>query len=157
MTAIETTGSGLLAALKQTWADSAATPELPDVVSRDRHRPVSSAFHIDANGATLAPTTGSKAARPNKANTRPSTSAPAHRRPDLFVSGECLAEGPRQTLQTVLPETVHSLAHVRGVKATSRGGKYHNRREFVALARRARPSLAGGQGPTRRSASPTCS
>ena len=58
----------------------------------------------------------------------------ARRRPELFVAGECLAEGPRQTLQTMLHEAVHALAHARGVKDTSRGGKYHNKREFVALA-----------------------
>jgi hypothetical protein len=35
----------------------------------------------------------------------------------------------------MLHEAVHALAHVRGVKDTSRGGKYHNKREFI-------PSLA---------------
>jgi hypothetical protein len=50
------------------------------------------------------------------------------------VSGECLAEGPHQTLQTMLHEAVHAQAHARGVKDTSRGGKYHNKRAFVALA-----------------------
>ena len=58
----------------------------------------------------------------------------ARRKPELFVSGECLAEGLRQTLQSMLDEAVHALAHARGVKDTSRGGKYHNKREFVALA-----------------------
>jgi hypothetical protein len=32
-------------------------------------------------------------------------------------------EGPRQTLQTMLHEAVHALAHARGVNDTSRGGK----------------------------------
>jgi hypothetical protein len=45
----------------------------------------------------------------------------ARRKPELFVAGECLAEGPRQTLQTMLHEAVHALAHVRGVNDTSRG------------------------------------
>jgi hypothetical protein len=49
----------------------------------------------------------------------------ARRKPELFIAGECLAESPRQTLQTMLHEAVHALAHVRGVKDTSRGGKYH--------------------------------
>jgi hypothetical protein len=52
----------------------------------------------------------------------------ARRRPELFIAGECLAEGPRQTLQTMLYEAVHALAHARGVNDTSRGGKYHNKR-----------------------------
>jgi hypothetical protein len=47
----------------------------------------------------------------------------ARRKPELFVAGAGLAEGPRQTLQTILHEAVHALAHVRGVKDTSRGGK----------------------------------
>jgi hypothetical protein len=34
----------------------------------------------------------------------------------------------------MLHEAVHALAHARGVKDTSRAGKYHNKREFVALA-----------------------
>jgi hypothetical protein len=44
----------------------------------------------------------------------------------------------------MLHEAVHALAHVRGVKDTSRGGKYHNKREFVALA--AKLGLAWPQG-----------
>src|SRR4029453_6542216 len=31
----------------------------------------------------------------------------ARRKPELFISGECLAEGPRQTPQTMLPEALH--------------------------------------------------
>jgi hypothetical protein len=61
----------------------------------------------------------------------------ARRKPELFIAGECLAEGPRQTLQTMLHEAVHALAHVRGVKDTSRGGKYHNKREVVLDPRQA--------------------
>ena len=49
----------------------------------------------------------------------------AQRKPGRFVAGECLAEGPRQTLQTMLYEAVHALARARGVNDTSRGGKYH--------------------------------
>jgi hypothetical protein len=56
----------------------------------------------------------------------------------LFVAGECLAEGPRQTLQTMLHEAVLALAHARRVNDTSRGGKYHN--TFRRLG------LLGGQG-----------
>jgi hypothetical protein len=122
VTAVETTCSGLIAALEQTWTDIRhRTPELPEVVVVTGTGLSSSALHIDAKWATSAPTTGSKATPPNKAH------APlwACRRPELFVSGECLAEGSCQTLQTMLHEAVHALAHVRGVKDTSRGGKYH--------------------------------
>lgn len=57
----------------------------------------------------------------------------AGRRPELFVSGERLAGGATLTMQTLLHEAAHALAIVRGVKDTSRGFRYHNRR-FVALA-----------------------
>ena len=47
----------------------------------------------------------------------------------------------------MLHDAVHALAHVRGVKDTSRGGKYHNKREFVTLA--AQPGLLGPRGSGR--------
>jgi hypothetical protein len=71
----------------------------------------------------------------------------ARRKPELFVAGECLAEGPRQTLHTMLHGAVHALAHVRGVKDTSRGGKYRNKREFVALAGELGLAWPQGQRP----------
>src|SRR5215213_5123107 len=109
VTALQTTGSGLIAALEQTWADiRRRTPELPEVVV--------------VTGTGL-------------------SSGAVH------VAGECLAEGPRQTLQTMLHEAVHALAHVRGVKDTSRGGKYHNKREFVALAGELGLAWPQGQRP----------
>jgi hypothetical protein len=93
------------------------------------------------------------AARPLQGHTRRPgawTSASwSSRKPELFVSGECLAEGPRQTLQTMLHEAVHALAHARGVKDTSRGGKYHNKREFVTLAGELGLAWPEGQRPIR--------
>jgi hypothetical protein len=53
---------------------------------------------------------------------------PSDRKPELFVAGECFAGGATHTLTTILHEATHALAHVRGVKDTSRQGKYHNRR-----------------------------
>ncbi len=47
--------------------------------------------------------------------------------------GECFAEGATHTLVTILHEATHALAHVHGIKDTSRQGKYHNRR-FLKLA-----------------------
>jgi hypothetical protein len=47
----------------------------------------------------------------------------------------------------MLHEARPRLAHVRGVKDTSRGGKYHNKREFVALA--AQLGLPGPRGSGR--------
>lgn len=51
---------------------------------------------------------------------------------ELFVGGEGLALGSEAVLATLLHEATHGVAHVRGVKDTSRGGRYHNKR-FAAL------------------------
>jgi hypothetical protein len=55
------------------------------------------------------------------------------RLPEVFVSGEGLARGPADVLGTLLHEAAHALAHVRGIKDTSRQGRWHNAR-FKALA-----------------------
>lgn len=53
--------------------------------------------------------------------------------PEVFVGGEGLARGPAEVLATLLHEAAHALAHVRGIKDTSRQGRWHNAR-FKALA-----------------------
>ena len=55
------------------------------------------------------------------------------RHPEMFIAGETLAIGAEHTLAVLLHEAAHALAAVRGIKDTSRGGRYHNRR-FLALA-----------------------
>jgi hypothetical protein len=50
-------------------------------------------------------------------------------------------------MSSILPTAVHALAHARGVKDTSRGGKYHNKREFVALAGQLGLAWPDGQRP----------
>jgi hypothetical protein len=54
-------------------------------------------------------------------------------RPEVLVSGEGLKHGGRAVLATLLHEAAHGLANTRGVKDTSRQGRWHNRR-FAALA-----------------------
>lgn len=54
--------------------------------------------------------------------------------PELFVGGEGLAAGPEALLGTLLHEAGHGLAHTRGIKDTSRQGRYHNAR-YRDLAR----------------------
>jgi hypothetical protein len=54
-------------------------------------------------------------------------------RPEVLVSGEGLKRGARAVLATLLHEAAHGLANTRGVKDTSRQGRWHNRR-FAALA-----------------------
>lgn len=59
--------------------------------------------------------------------------AKVDRLPEVFVGGEGLARGPADVLATLLHEAAHALAHVRGIKDTSRQGRWHNAR-FKALA-----------------------
>jgi hypothetical protein len=51
----------------------------------------------------------------------------------VFVSGECLAQGPEMVLETLLHEAAHGVADARKIKDTSRGNRYHNQK-FVELA-----------------------
>ena len=52
---------------------------------------------------------------------------------EVFVGGEGLARGPVEVLGTLLHEAAHALANVRGIKDTSRQGRWHNAK-FKALA-----------------------
>lgn len=49
-------------------------------------------------------------------------------RAEVLVGGEGLARGAVGVLGTLLHEAAHGLAQTRGIKDTSRGGRYHNRR-----------------------------
>lgn len=53
--------------------------------------------------------------------------------PEVFISGERMADGAEGVLATLLHEDAHAIAAVRGVQDTSRQGRYHNRR-FKAIA-----------------------
>ncbi len=53
--------------------------------------------------------------------------------PEVFIGGEGLARGPADVLATLLHEAAHALADVRGIKDTSRQGRWHNAR-YKALA-----------------------
>lgn len=55
------------------------------------------------------------------------------RAPELFAGGELLSLGGRRTMQTLLHEAAHAVAHVRKVKDTSSAGRYHNGR-FAKIA-----------------------
>src|SRR6266496_563512 len=48
------------------------------------------------------------------------------RLPELFIGGEGLRRGARALLGTLLHEASHGVASIRGVKDTSRQGRYHN-------------------------------
>ncbi|WP_378734888.1 hypothetical protein [Nocardia brasiliensis] len=45
---------------------------------------------------------------------------------ELFIGGEGLQRGPHELLTTLLHEAAHGLAAARGIKDTSRQGRYHN-------------------------------
>jgi hypothetical protein len=140
-TAPSASGSSLITALETTWATIRTRhPELPEVVfitGTGLHS--ASAASVDARWGHF----GAQrwvAGRPQPV-TAPSPElgqdgklqVRADRKPELFVAGECFAEGAEHTLTTILHEAAHALAHVRGVKDTSRQGKYHNRR-YLELA-----------------------
>jgi len=113
--------SPMVAALEQAWADIRARhDDLPDVVV------VLAAGSIGAPAGTLR--LGHFAA------TRWTRDGEqADRLAEVFVGGEGLALGPADVLGTMLHEAAHAIAHVRGVKDTSRQGRWHNAR-FKALA-----------------------
>lgn len=52
---------------------------------------------------------------------------------ELFVGAEGLARGAQAVMGTLLHEATHAMAENLGVKDTSRGGRYHNRK-FQDLA-----------------------
>ncbi|GAA4396235.1 hypothetical protein GCM10023088_78570 [Actinomadura verrucosospora] len=52
---------------------------------------------------------------------------------ELFVAGEGLARGARDVLGTLLHEAAHGIGHTRGIRNTSRQGRYHNT-EYKKLA-----------------------
>ena len=57
---------------------------------------------------------------------------------EVMISGEGLRRTPEDVLGTLLHEAAHALAHARGIKDTSRQGRYHNK-HFKTLAEAARP------------------
>src|SRR6266496_2961205 len=48
------------------------------------------------------------------------------RLPELFIGGEGLRRGARALLGTLLHEAAHGVASIRGIRNTSRQGRYHN-------------------------------
>src|SRR4051794_31357657 len=120
----------VVAALEHAWAAIRAPhPDLPEVVV------------VLASGSVgTAPGTlrlGHFAAMrwhhaDNHTTAEPPTAA-GEALPEVFVGGEGLARGPVDVLGTLLHEATHALAFVRGIKDTSRQGRYHNRR-FATLA-----------------------
>jgi len=122
-----TSGSAIVAALEAAYADVRARhPELPEVV------------FVTGTGIMGRTTKWGHFWKDRWVEAREGAAVDtdalaAGRRPEVFIAGERLAQGAEQVLETILHESAHALAVVRGVKATSRGGRYHNRR-YLALA-----------------------
>ena len=115
--------SPLVAALESAWsAIQARHSDLPDVVI------------VLASGSVGAPRGALKlghfaAMRWTHADAAPTAQEGARAAlPEVFVGGEGLALGAVDVLGTLLHEATHALAHVRGIKDTSRQGRFHNRR-----------------------------
>jgi hypothetical protein len=102
----------LVTAIERTWAAiQARHPDVPDVVltlGNGSTRP---------GQLTLGHFHAGKWARDDEA-----------RLAELFLGGEGLARGPDAVLGTLLHEATHGVAATRGVKDTSRQGRYHNTR-----------------------------
>ena len=104
--------SALVASLERTWqAIAGRHPDLPAAVivvaaGSGRRRNELKLGHFAAGRWDVA----------GKAN------------PEVLVGGEGLRRGAHDVLGTLLHEAAHGLAHVRSIKDTSRGGRYHNRR-----------------------------
>lgn len=109
----------LIAALEQAWAQIRRQhPEVPPAMlitgsGSDARRNMLRLGHFAAN--------------------RWQTGSESEGIDEIFVGGEGLARGARDVLATQLHEAAHALARVRGLKDTSRQGRYHNTR-FKALA-----------------------
>lgn len=108
-------GSELIRALEGVWA-----------CIQERHPEVPEVLFITGSGDK-----GGERGHfgPNRWCEAASPSSKVH---ELFVAGERIGDGPEGVLETLLHEAAHALAQVRGVKDTSRQGRYHNAR-FQAL------------------------
>jgi hypothetical protein len=116
----------MIAALEAAWA-----------AIRGHHPDLPPAVIILGAGSIGAPAGGLKlghfAAMRWRADTDPNHTPLA----EVFIGGEGLARGPVEVLGTLLHEAAHALAHVRGIKDTSRQGRWHNTR-FKQLAEEVR-------------------
>ena len=120
----------MVAALEKVWAAIRARhPQIPAVVM------VLGASSIGtAGGLRLGHFAAMRWAEPDHPDNEPGGGGTGPvRLPEVFVGGEGLARGLAEVLGTLLHEAAHALAHVRGIKDTSRQGRWHNAR-FKALA-----------------------
>ncbi len=129
----------LVAALTATWRAIQDRPaDVPDVVLTlgsgsvgARRGEVTLGHFAASRWHTTEPTTATDqdAEQDQEAEDRGEEQpAPGLSMAELFVGGEGLRRGARDVLGTLLHEAAHGVATTRGVKDTSRQGRYHNRR-----------------------------
>lgn len=112
-----TYGSEVVHALELAWkAIQRKHPEVPNVVL------------VTGSGQQLFGLTWG-----HHAHQRWTNGKPTNKVTELFISGECIDQGAKYVLETLLHEACHAIARVRDIPETSRQRRYHNRR-FVALA-----------------------
>lgn len=111
----EFTAAAVVAALEGAWA-----------AIRDRHSEIPAAVIIIGSG-----TSGRHAKWGHYATMR--WQHGTNQLPEVLVSGEGLKRPATEVLTTLLHEAAHALADVRGIRDTSRQGRWHNHK-FAALA-----------------------
>jgi hypothetical protein len=114
----EFSSAGLVALLEQAWA-----------AIRARHPEVPAAVLVVASGSPAKPTGSMKWGHFAAGRWQHGDST----LPEVLVSGEGLARPADKVFTTLLHEAAHGLAAARGVKDTSRQGRWHNK-QFAALA-----------------------
>jgi hypothetical protein len=101
------TGSTVVALIEKVWDRIRADhPELPEVVVTTGSGEGLKWGHFRPESWKLAEAEG--------------------RMHEFFLASEALAKGATQVLQTTIHEAAHTLSKVRGVKDTSRQGRWHN-------------------------------
>jgi hypothetical protein len=106
----------MVAALEQAWADI-----------RTRHSDLPPAVVVLGAGSIGAPAGGLRLGHFAAMRWADGTSD-GQRLAEVFVGGEGLVRGPADVLGTLLHEAAHAVAHVHGIKDTSRQGRWHNAR-----------------------------
>lgn len=112
------TTAGLVAALEQAWA-----------AIRSRHPQVPAAVIVVGSGSPAKASQAMKWGHFADARWQHGD----EQLPEVLVSGEGLSRTPAEVFTTLLHEATHGLATARGIKDTSRQGRWHNK-HFATLA-----------------------
>jgi hypothetical protein len=115
----EFTSAGLVAALEQAWA-----------AIRSRHADVPAAVIVIGSGSPNKPGQGMRWGHFASLRWQHGT----RQLPEILVFGEGLNRPAVEVMTTLLHEAAHGIADTRGVKDTSRQGRWHNAR-FAAHAK----------------------